>query len=107
MEEIENYPSDKNHIDELQTQRFKILYFIKSFKIVYARFRLYFIIDGQPASISITWLSGSGFPGEMGLALHYREFHWAPNSGISALLQQARFTVWQRQHLNLKKVIPD
>jgi hypothetical protein len=43
----------------------------------------------------------------MGLALHYREFHWAPNSGISALLQQARFTVWQRQHLNLKKVIPD
>ena len=22
-------------------------------------------------------LSGSGFPGEMGIALHYREFHWA------------------------------
>ncbi|MDH3722671.1 MAG: hypothetical protein OER74_14340 [Desulfobacteraceae bacterium] len=22
-------------------------------------------------------LSGSGFPGEMGVALHYRESHWA------------------------------
>jgi hypothetical protein len=33
------------------------------------------------------------FPGEMGIALHYREFHWAPNSGISASLQQAWFRV--------------
>jgi len=29
----------------------------------------------------------------MAIALHSRKFHWAPNSGISASLQQARFRV--------------
>ena len=28
-------------------------------------------------ALFILRLSGSGFPGEMGVALHYREFHWA------------------------------
>jgi len=39
-------------------------------------------------------LCGSGFPGEMGVALHYREFHWAGKvSGFSNICQFTQWTI--------------
>jgi len=41
---------------------------------------LFVFINMSPKThqaLFIRRLNGSGFPGEMGIALHYREFHWA------------------------------
>ena len=43
-------------------------------------------------ALFILRLSSSGFSGEMGVALHYREFHWAGK--VSEFSNTCQFTQW-------------
>jgi len=62
-------------------------------------------------ALFILRLSGSGFPGEMGIALHYREFHWAgkvQGSGFrvqgSGFSNTCQFTQWMIVAVGYKQI---